>query len=133
MARRKGKMQEEVLEVLRRHDQPQTAYALLAEMRADHPLLAPTTIYRALDALMERGAIHRLESLKAFVIRRHEDQGDACLMAICDECGAVEERLAPRLIDDVSAEAAKSGFAPTRHVIEVHGRCAGCEPGDTAR
>jgi len=126
MARRVGKMQEEVLEVLRQHDQPQSAYALLGHLRRDNPRLAPTSVYRALAALTERGAVHRLESIKAFVICRHGEHAEGRLMAICDICGTVEEHVAPALIDDVSAQAATSGFAPKRHVIEVHGRCADC-------
>ena len=114
MARRKGKMQEEILEVLRQHDQPKSAYELLATLRKSNPSLAPTAIYRALAALTERGAIHRLESLKAFIICQHGNQTHDCLMAICNECGAVEEHVSPTLINDVSAEAAKSGFAPVK-------------------
>ncbi|MEM7428245.1 MAG: Fur family transcriptional regulator [Pseudomonadota bacterium] len=119
-------MQDKVLAVLRKHDQPQSAYDLLGQMREDNPQLAPTSIYRALDALTKRGAVHRLESKKAFIVCRHGDHADGCIMAICDECGAVEERVAPGLIENLSAEAAKSGFAPTKHVIEVHGQCATC-------
>ncbi|MEM7056482.1 MAG: Fur family transcriptional regulator [Pseudomonadota bacterium] len=126
MARRKGRMEDDVLALLNQHDQPQSAYALLDQMRLNNPKLAPTSIYRALSALTERGAVRRLESMKAFVVCRHGDEVDNCVMAICDECGTVEEHVAPSLIDDVSAEAAKSGFAPTRHVIEVHGRCSDC-------
>lgn len=125
-------MQEQVLEALRQHRQPQSAYALLGHMRRDNPLLAPTSIYRALTALTEKGTIHRVESTKAFVVCKHGDHSAGCLLAICEECGAVEERLAPALIDDVSAEASKSGFAPKRHVIEVHGRCAHCALSEVA-
>jgi len=123
-------MQEQILGVLRQHDQPQSAYALLGQMRKENPNLAPTSVYRALDVLTKQGAIHRLESMKAYVICKHGDHPHACLMAICNACGAVEERVAPGLIDDVSAEAAKSGFIPKRHVIEVHGQCAECVPGE---
>lgn len=128
MAKRRGKMQEEVLEVLRKQDQPQSAYELLGQMREDNPSLAPMSVYRALSALTEKGEVHRLESLKSFVLCKHSDHDDGCLMAICEECGTVEEHIAPTLVSNVSAEAAKSGFAPKRHVIEVHGVCAGCRP-----
>lgn len=119
-------MQEALLAVLRQHEQPQSAYALLAALRADNPKLAPTTIYRALDALSEQGLVHRIESLNAFTCRRHGDHTSDCIMAICDDCGVVEEQLAPKLIGALSAETAKSGFAPKRHVVEVHGSCAAC-------
>ena len=133
MKRHRGKMQDQLLGILRRQIQPQSAYALLGQMRHDRPNLAPTSVYRALDALLRAGSIHRVESMKAYVACKHGAHDAGCIMAICDACGAVEERVAPALIDDVSAEASKSGFTPLRHVIEVHGHCADCEPDGIAR
>ncbi|MEM9139993.1 MAG: transcriptional repressor [Pseudomonadota bacterium] len=127
MPRRKGRLQEEVLAALRQHDHPQSAYALLALLREQNPKLAPTSVYRALAALSEQGQVHRIESLNAFVVCQHTDHGGSAIMAICDDCGSVEERVAPGLVKELSAEAAKSGFAPTRHVIELHGHCAACD------
>ena len=126
MTRRPGRMQQAILEVLRQHGQSQSAYALLGHLRKDHPSLAPTSVYRALAALTDNGTIHRIESTKAFVACTHGTHTDGCLLAICEECGIVEEHVTPKLIDDVSAETAKSGFTPRRHVIEVHGCCAHC-------
>lgn len=126
MPKRGEKMQEALLDVLRQHGNPMSAYALLDVLREDNAKLAPTTIYRALDALLSRGAVHRIESLNAYALCRHRNHDTTCILAICDDCGTVEEKLAPDLIDELSAEAAKSGFAPKRHVIEVHGQCAAC-------
>ncbi|MEL7445186.1 MAG: Fur family transcriptional regulator [Pseudomonadota bacterium] len=126
MPRQRSNMQEALLAVLRQHEQPQSAYALLAALRTDNAKLAPTTIYRALDALSEQGMVHRIESLNAYACCRHGDHTSDCIMAICDDCGIVEEQLAPKLIGAISAETEKSGFAPKRHVVEVHGSCAAC-------
>lgn len=128
MARRKGEFEEEVLAVLRRCNQPRSAYDLLRHFRQCEPKLAPTTMYRALSALTDRGDVHRLESKRAFVACKREDPTDNFVLAICDHCGSVEEHVTPRLIEDLSATASRSGFAPTRHVIEVYGHCATCGP-----
>ncbi len=126
MAKRGEEMQAKLLTLLRQRNQPQSAYALLGQMQLDNPRLAPPTVYRALAALTERGAVHRLESKRAFVACQRGDHADGCIMAICDDCGAVEEHVAPGLIHDLSIETAKSGFVPTRHMIEVRGHCAAC-------
>lgn len=120
-------MQEDVLAILREQGQPQSAYDLLGHMRDSNPRLAPTSIYRALSALVERGEIHKVESTKCFVACQHNHHAQGCVMAICDDCGTVEEHLLPRLISDLSVAAAKSGFAPTKHVVEMHGRCSTCQ------
>ena len=126
MSTRGEKMQAEVLAVLRRHHGPLSAYAVLGALRPAHPKIAPTTIYRALAALMERGRIHRLESLNAYIACQCDRHQHAAILSICDDCGSVEESVAPELLKELSSMIGKSGFSPTRHVIEVHGQCASC-------
>lgn len=125
-------MQEQILWSSRQHDQQQSAYALLAQMRQDNPNLAPSSVFRMLDALTEQGTIHRLASMAAYFICKHGDHAQGCTMAICDACGTVEERVVRAMIDDVSAEAAKAGLAPSRHVIEVYGHNAECISAEAA-
>jgi Fur family zinc uptake transcriptional regulator len=121
-------MQSDVLAVLRRGRGPLSAYDVLGALRDAHPRIAPTTIYRALAALTERGLVHRLESLSAYVPCRCHSHGNASILSICGDCGVVEENVAPDLLRELSGVAGRSGFAPTRHVIEIHGLCASCGP-----
>nr|WP_319515110.1 transcriptional repressor [uncultured Cohaesibacter sp.] len=126
MAIRGEKMQAEVLDVLRRRMAPLSAYDVLEELRGAHPKLAPPTIYNALSALTKRGHVHRVESLKAYVACQCERQSHPSILAICDACGKVEERVAVGLVGAVSGFVAETGFVPLRHVIEIHGLCADC-------
>lgn len=126
MGRRGDQMQSEVLGILRLSKVPLSAYDLLGQMRANNPRLAPPTIYRALAALTEHREVHRLESLNAFVACRCSAHRHASILSICDDCGVVKETVAPGVLAELSSIADKSGFAPTRHVIEVHGKCADC-------
>ena len=119
-------MQAQVLAVLRSRRLPMSAYEVLRCLRDEHPRLAPPTIYRALAALTGRGRAHRLESLNAFIACQHERHHDASILSICTDCGTVEENLSTDLLTALSGIAGKSGFAPMRHVIEVHGQCASC-------
>ncbi|MEM9063433.1 MAG: transcriptional repressor [Pseudomonadota bacterium] len=128
MRTRGSVIRSQVLSVLKEHRKPMSGYELLDHLRAFNPKIAPPTVYRALAVLTKDGDVHRLESLNAFVACRCGDHDDPSIMAICEDCGAVEENIAPAVIRDVSDTTAKTGFAPTRHVIEVHGRCAACDP-----
>lgn len=127
------KMQEEVLGVLRRQGKPCTAYDLLARLRERRASLAPPTIYRALTALVARGEVHRIESLNAFVACRAAGHAQGAVLSICGDCGSVEEHVDAAVLGDLSALASRSGFAPTRHVVEVHGLCATCGAAASAR
>ena len=129
MSKRGEKTQAAVLAILRRHPRPLSAYDVLREMLPTTPKISPPTVYRALAALTERGQVHRLESLNAFIACRRQGQHRASFMSICDDCGSVEECAAPDVLRELSNIAGKSGFAPTRHVIEVHGVCLSCGGG----
>ena len=129
MSTRGETIQAEVLAVLHRRRGPLSAYDVLGELREANPKIAPPTIYRALAALTERGRVHRLESLNAFIACQCERHLHASILSICDDCGAVEESVAPDLLKALSSIIGKSGFAPMRHVIEVHGLCASCGGG----
>ena len=129
MGKRGEQTQADVLAVLRQHDRPLSAYDVLGELRQSNPKMAPPTVYRALAALIDRGQVHRLESLSAFVACKCVGDHKASIMSICDDCGTVEECIAPDVLTQVSSAAGQSGFAPTRHVIEVHGVCVSCSGG----
>ena len=123
-------MQAEVLAVLRRCGEPMSAYKVLDMLRSGregNPRLAPPTIYRALAALIERGRVHRLESLKAFVACTCEQRFHVPIFSICEECGTVEESVSRHVTNELSRITEQSGFAPAHHVIEVLGQCARCE------
>lgn len=118
--------QSTVLEVLNEHDKPMTAYAILDRMKLDEPDLAAPTVYRALAALTDQGRAHRLESIKAFVPCRCNHDAAVPVLAICDDCGNVEEHDGTRLLSELSAISKKSSFHATRHIVEIHGHCEGC-------
>ncbi|MGF1447034.1 MAG: Fur family transcriptional regulator [Pikeienuella sp.] len=126
MTKRGEKMQAEVLAVLRRSHRPLSAYDILAELRAAHPKIAAPTVYNALAALGNGGLVHRVESLKAYIACQCDRHDRASILSICDDCGRVEERIAPALLNELSDIIEESGFAAQRHVIEIHGVCANC-------
>lgn len=114
--------------VLARAEGPLSAYAILDEVRAEG-IRAPLQVYRALDALMSAGLVHRLESLNAFVAccRPHRHSEDAMIaFAICEGCGKVSE-----FSDDEVARRLKSwttahAFLPSKTTIEIRGHCRAC-------
>lgn len=126
MGERGQQLQEQVLDIMRQRCDPASAYELLDALREGNPRIAPTTVYRALSALITRGRIHRLESLNAYVICQHDGAHDGSILSICGDCGTVEESVAPELLASLCAVTGKSGFEAERHVIEVHGTCAAC-------
>lgn len=125
-------MQSRVLSVLKREGTALSAYDVLDALRAEYPKIAPPTVYRALNALIDKGGVHRVESLNAFIACREDGHDHASIMSICDDCGSVEENPAPELMANLSGVLDKTGFDAHRHVIEVHGVCSTCGSEDAS-
>ncbi|MBW4709543.1 transcriptional repressor [Roseobacter sp. YSTF-M11] len=126
MRKQAATRQSDVLKVLKKHDKPMTAYAILDKMKLAEPALAAPTIYRTLAALTEQGRAHKLESLKAFVPCRCDHAASVPVLAVCEECGTVEEHDGSPLLPKLKALSAQSAFQATRHIVEIHGRCQAC-------
>lgn len=126
MRKQAATRQSDVLNVLKKQAKPMTAYALLEQLRPDEPSLAAPTIYRTLAALTEQGRAHKLESLNAFVACRCEHDASVPILAICDECGTVEEHDGAPILPKLKALEARSAFQATRHIVEIHGLCQTC-------
>jgi Fur family zinc uptake transcriptional regulator len=117
---------DEILRVLRSSSVPMTAYAILEAVRSRN-ITAPTTVYRALSRLMQRGTVHRLESLNAYIAcRDHCHQHGPAAFIICRGCGHVDELTQTDVVRRLQADATRLGFQIEATTIELTGRCASC-------
>lgn len=122
-------LRREVLKLLLERGGSAKAYDLHDDMRNLHGRVAPMTVYRALDFLMQAQLVHRVDSLNVFVACTHDD-GDHhhdhhTLMLVCTECGAVSEAQAEDAADSFRRELAdRVGFRA--QAVEVKGLCRAC-------
>ncbi len=116
-----------MLGTLSEAEQPLSAYGILDRLR-DDGFRAPLQVYRALDKLTEKGLVHRLESLNAFVACAHPQCHDAGLVAfaICDRCGQVDEFSDEVVKERLGAWSHRTGFHTSKTTIEIRGLCAAC-------
>jgi Fur family zinc uptake transcriptional regulator len=116
------------LEALHADHRPVGAYDLADRMSpAGGRRLAPITIYRALDFLVEQGFVHRLSSRNAYVACLHgHGAGEVVAFLICETCGGVDEDSSPAIREAVAAITNGRRFASTHQVVEIVGRCEHC-------
>lgn len=126
MRKQAATRQSDVLKVLKTHDKPMTAYAILDLLKRAEPALAAPTVYRTLSALTEQGRAHRLESLKAFVPCRCDHEASVPVLAVCADCGVVEEHDGSKVLPHLNAISERSSFQASRHILEIHGLCQTC-------
>ena len=118
--------QDDVLSVLKACDRPMTAYQILERLQASEPDIAPPTVYRTLSSLTDQGRAHRLESIRAFVPCTCSHKNSVPVLAICGDCGAVEEHDGGDLLPMLDRLTDPSQFRTERHIVEIHGRCSSC-------
>ena len=115
-----------VLEILAESHRPVGAYDLIERLGESGKLPAPTTVYRALDFLLDQGLVHRLESRNAFVGCPQPDRDHVSQFLICRDCENVTEIDDPGIGSAVSRSAASAGFVVDRLTIEMQGLCPAC-------
>jgi Fur family zinc uptake transcriptional regulator len=122
-------LRREVLRLLLQRGGTAKAYDLQDDMRIAHGRVAPMTVYRALDFLMQMGLVHRVDALNTFVVCTHHDaHGDESLQTVmlaCTSCGEVrEESLGNETAALAAAIQQRLAFHPS--AFEVKGLCEAC-------
>ena len=81
-----------MLKVLQRNVQPLSAYAILEKVQK-FGIKSPPIVYRALQALMESGKVHKINELNSFVACDCNDNHQHLLsvLTICQNCNEVHE------------------------------------------
>ena len=108
------------------------AYSILERLQQKGRRLAPISIYRALDALLSAGVVHRLESRNAYFAchARHTSQRP-CLILVCGRCSTVAETPAPAVWEAIDTAVRRVDFSFEGSLVEVNGLCGPCakQPG----
>jgi Fur family zinc uptake transcriptional regulator len=105
------------------------AYEILERLaKRERTRMAPISVYRALDALLEMGVVHRLESRNAYFACHtpHGQHGTRQIVLACERCAVVAEIATPAAFEAIDGAARDAGFGPSRVMVEVAGTCASC-------
>jgi Fur family zinc uptake transcriptional regulator len=105
------------------------AYEVLDRLAKKGTRLAPISVYRALDALLEAGVVHRLESKNAYFACRRLHQprtGRRPMFLSCEKCGIVQEVDGDDIFHAIDTAAEGAKFEPRVRFVEVSGTCQDC-------
>lgn len=119
---------EKVLELIWQSHKPLGAYTLM-DMLAESAgkRVAPPTVYRALDFLLEQRLIHRINSLNAYLGCPSPGVQHPSHFLICRQCGVAVESGAENIAAQLSAAAAQAGFSCESQSVEIVGLCHDCQ------
>ena len=120
-------MRASVYASLARFAKPASAYDIAdAVSKTEGRRVAANSVYRILDLFVGSNLARRVESANAYVANNHPGCLHDCIFLICATCGQAQHIDNDSISKDVRQAAEKSGFSPTRPVIEVRGTCERC-------
>ncbi|MCJ2060522.1 transcriptional repressor [Methylobacterium sp. J-048] len=120
-------LRREVMEAVAEAGKAQGAYDIAETLSAPGKRVAPVSVYRALDFLMQQGLVHRIASRNAFIPCAHgHAPGEGVVFLICRSCGGVDEASSEELEDGLDRTLKRAGFTPAHSILEVEGDCGAC-------
>ncbi len=134
-------LRQQIYELILQANQPVGAYDLITQLQRarlrqsdeagaqQNPSknVAPPTIYRSLEFLLDQGLIHQLTSMNAYVPCCHPRAQHTAAFLICDNCLRVQECSSLPVQEMMSFAQQDVGFMVARSVIELSGRCQACQ------
>lgn len=120
-------LRRQVLELILNVHRPLGAYDLLEQLAARmQKRVAPPTVYRALEFLVEMGLVHRIASLNAYLACSNGDRHGEAVFFICRCCRNALEINSDAISAAISDTANKARFAAEQQTVEVLGTCPQC-------
>ena len=115
-----------VLELVWNEHSPVGAYEILASLKSGEAALAPPTVYRALEFLLDAGLIHRIHALNAFIGCEQPEQEHAAQFLVCRSCKKVTEIADPDVAKLLAKTAKRAGFSAANQCVEIEDVCDSC-------
>lgn len=123
-----------VYQLILESDKPLGAYDLIQSLQQSRAqdagskakMVAPPTIYRTLEFLLEFGFIHQLTSINAFVPCCHPRDIHNAVFLLCNDCQRVQEFSGLPVQEIVGYVKNEVGFQVEQSVMELKGLCQTC-------
>jgi Fur family zinc uptake transcriptional regulator len=122
-------LRREVVGIFASAEHPLGAYAIIQKLsESQRRIVAPPTVYRTLDFLVENGFVVKIESRQTYVACAHigHDHDHHGIVFSCTRCGRTVEVESKAVDDEMTSIAEKLGFRSEHKVCEVAGLCAEC-------
>jgi Fur family zinc uptake transcriptional regulator len=123
-------LRRQVLRLVWQSHKPLGAYTLMDMLaEAAQRRVAPPTVYRALDFLLDLGLIHRINSLNAYIgctSPAAHSGSPTNYFFICSQCHNTQEVIDDQLSQDIIKAGHALAFSSQQQWLEVTGLCKQC-------
>lgn len=123
-------LRKQVLSLVWQTHKPIGAYAImeLLQVASSRRQVAPPTVYRTLDFLVEHGFVHKVHTLNAFIGCSNPQSEQCNALLICTVCGYTEEVPNNTIQQAIRVSASKQKFSVEEQILEIAGCCLHCKP-----
>lgn len=115
-----------VVNLLGQVEEFRSAQELHGMLRQRGERVGLTTVYRALQAMVDAGEIDVLRPEGGETVYRRCDKGSHHHHLVCRDCGRTVEVEGPAVERWADQMGRRHGFTDVSHTLEVFGVCAGC-------
>ena len=120
-------LRRQVVSILSENGAPIGAYAIIEKLsKVESKQIAPPTVYRTLDFLLENGFLHKIESRNVFAPCEHFEHTHNNVLLLCEACGRSEEIEDMALDKSLRDTTERVGFVMHRQTLELQGLCRLC-------
>jgi len=120
-------LRREVVTILADLAKPVGAYEIMDHLaRIKGHTVAPPTVYRTLDFLVENGFVVKIESKQAYIACDDPGHHHHGILLICSGCGRSTEIDNAEVDKILIKTASASHFHLQRQVVEIEGICQSC-------
>jgi Fur family transcriptional regulator, zinc uptake regulator len=103
------------------------AYEIIDRLADKGSRLAPVSVYRVIDTLIEAGVVHRLESGNAFFACHAAHAGHRQHVVLsCGSCRTIAEVDGEDVFGALDQIVGRHGFTAASRIVEIAGTCARC-------
>lgn len=122
-------LRRQILRLVWQTHKPIGAYAIMELFQANssRQRVAPPTVYRTLDFLVEHKLVHKIHSLNAFIGCTHPQHSSGDALFICTSCGYTEEVASHSVQQAIDISAHHQTFTIEHQILEITGRCSRCQ------
>ncbi len=124
-------LRREIVGIFGHSRQPLGAYTIIQKLsESQNRIVAPPTVYRTLDFLVDNGFVMKIESRQVYAPCDHLDHAHDHhgIVFSCAKCGRTTEVDAEAVDSEIAALAQSLRFKVERKVQEIEGVCAECQP-----
>lgn len=118
--------QQDVRDALAVSEGFRSAQDIYADLRADGSRIGLTTVYRALQSLVESGEVDVLRTDDGESVYRACATDEHHHHVVCRSCGTTVEVEGPAVEHWAEKVGAENGFVDITHTVEVFGTCTSC-------